>query len=179
MSSIYFIGVGLMLGKISAPSSPLATNSCFSSISATAPDSRYTNNGDSTITDNQTGLMWKQCSEGLGTTTTACDSGAITTHTWQGALQQVQTVNGSGFASHTDWRLPNRNELASLVERSCNGPAINATYFPDIVSGTFWSSSTYAGDSLHAWGVDFNVGTVRNHNKTSVLSSIRLVRGGQ
>ena len=39
----------------------------------TRPDSRYTDNGNGTVTDLVTGLMWKQCSEGFGTIHTPCD----------------------------------------------------------------------------------------------------------
>jgi len=155
---------------------------CNASITATAPDSRYTDNGDSTVMDKVTGLMWKQCSEGLSTTTVACDTGSVATYTWKGALQQAEILNnGGGFAGYTDWRLPNRNELASLVERQCYGPAINTNLFPNTVSSKYWSSSPYANSSRYAWYVFFYngyVGNVRNVFMPDVYNA-RLVRGGQ
>ncbi|OOZ38542.1 hypothetical protein BOW53_15155 [Solemya pervernicosa gill symbiont] len=103
---------------------------CPPNLTLTTPDSRFTDNGDGTVSDELTGLMWKQCSEGLSTTTTACDTGGSATYGWQSALGQAWTVNGVGFAGNNDWRLPNLKELASIVEQGCHEPSINETLFP-------------------------------------------------
>jgi len=150
---------------------------CNVSIIATAPDSRYTDNGGGTVTDKVTGLMWKQCSEGQSTITAACDTGTTLTYTWQGALQQVVTLNNSGgFASYTDWRLPNRNELASLQERQCFSPAINTNLFPNTLISAYWSSSPHFVRG-NAWGVSFGSARVYFYTNTSSYG-VRLVRGG-
>jgi hypothetical protein len=117
------------------------------SIPATTPTSQLTDNGNGTVTDTKTGLMWKQCSEGL--TGADCATGSAEIYTWQAALAQAQTVNTSGgFAGHTDWRLPNVKELRSITEKQCYYPAINLTRFPNIGiyrfgywSGMYWSAS--------------------------------------
>jgi hypothetical protein len=170
--------IGLLLGTLLLSTQPLLAQTCNGSVTATAPNSRYTDNGDSTVTDSQTGLMWKQCSEGQGTTTTACDTGSTATYTWQGALQQAQTINGTGFAGYADWRLPNRNELASLIERSCYSPSINITVFPNTAASDYWSASPDASYSNSAWLVHFFSGHVRYYGKVNA-SNVRLVRGGQ
>ena len=91
----------------------------------------------------------------------------------------MQRATDATFAGQTDWRLPNKNELESLVERRCYDPAINARFFPNTPSNWFWSSSPYAGYSDDAWGVNFNNGYVGNpYNKGHALY-VRLVRGGQ
>lgn len=82
------------------------------------------------------------------------------------------------FAGHTDWRLPNKNELASLVEQHCHGPAIDTRYFPNTPGGWFWSSSPYAGGPGYAWFVGFGYGGVGNDFKVSAYH-VRLVRAGQ
>ena len=154
---------------------------CNPNVTATAPDSRYTDNGDGTVTDKATGLMWKQCSEGQSTTTSPCDTGALATYTWQGALQRAEALNsGGGFAGYTDWRLPNRNELASLVDRQCWSPAINTNLFP-VTTGFphYWSSSPDASNSGGAWYVTFYRGNVSSGGPGSNTRSVRLVRGGQ
>lgn len=87
---------------------------CKANMSASTPDSQLTDNVDGTITDSKTGLMWKKCMEGVSGNN--CDSGAATSFTWETALQQPGLVNSVGFAEHSDWRLPNVKELASLVE---------------------------------------------------------------
>ncbi len=154
---------------------------CNPNVTPTAPDSRYTDNGDGTVTDKATGLMWKQCSEGQSTTNSACDTGALATYTWQGALQQAEALNsGGGFAGYTDWRLPNRNELASLVERQCWSPAINTNLFPGTGwFSAYWSSSPSASSSGSAWFVNFYDGEVLSYYKSSARYVVRLVRGGQ
>jgi len=70
-----------------------------------APDSRYSDNGNGTVTDHHTGLMWKQCSEGQSGA--AC-SGSVTTMRWAAALAAGAN---SSFAGFNDWRLPNTKEL--------------------------------------------------------------------
>lgn len=131
-----------------------------------AADPRYSVAVDFvTVTDNATGLVWKRCSEGLSGT--SCADGTASSFTWQGALA----------AASGDWRLPNRNELSSLLERQCSSPAINAAVFPGTPVGSYWSSSPFALDPGLAWAVDFNVGNVVTLSKTA-SRIIRLVRAG-
>jgi hypothetical protein len=113
-------------------------------------DSRYTNNGDGTITDKVTKLIWKRCSEGQSGTN--CESGTATTHNWRQALDLAANTS---FATHTDWRLPNIKELASLAKLNCYNPSINETPFPNTSTGDFWSSSPGADGSDDAWLLDF------------------------
>jgi len=150
-------------------------------ITPTAPDNRYTDNGDGTVTDTVTRVMWKQCAEGLSTTTTPCDTGTHQTFTWQAALQQAASVNtGGGYAGYTDWRVPSVRELQSLIERACVTPSINSTLFPNTLSttgnGITWSSSPVAGASGMAWYVNFVDG---GGNPTGGITNpqfLRLVR---
>ncbi len=147
-----------------------------SSIPATTPTSQFTDNGDGTVTDSKTGLMWKKCAEGQDPLT--C-SGSTQSYTWAAALEQAQTVNNSGgFATYTDWRVPNIKELASIVEEQCYSPAINTAVFPGTPSSSFWSASPYAGNGYDAWGVNFYSGYDYAHNKDYVVY-VRLVRSGQ
>ena len=150
---------------------------CESAIMATAPDGRYTNKGNGTVTDSVTGLMWKQCSEGQSGSD--CGSGNVSPHTWQGALQIPEALNASGgFAGYSDWRLPNNKELASLAEEQCYGPAINLALFPNTQSAPYWSALPNAKFSWSAWGVDFYDGDDGSYNRDSDRC-VRLVRAGQ
>lgn len=127
------------------------------SIPASTPDSQLQDNGDGTITDRKTGLIWKQCVEGLSGPD--CASGTAEHLTWPQALQRAQTVNRSGgFAGFSDWRVPNFKELSSLVEHQCAEPAINLTRFPNTGSGAVWSSSAVAPANAIVWGVNFDSG---------------------
>ena len=148
------------------------------SIPASTPDSQLQDNGDGTITDRKTGLIWKQCLEGQSGSD--CASGSAAAFTWQQALQRAQTLNSSGgFAGASDWRLPNIKELSSLVEQQCWEPTINLTRFPHASSDGLWSSSAVAGSAGGAWSVYFNDGSTNWSSENDVSNQLRLVRSGQ
>jgi len=112
-------------------------------VSAGAPNlSSYADNGDGTVTDSVTGLMWQQ----------AVAAGPFT---WAQAKAYCPTLT---LAGHSDWRVPTRIELVSLVDFGRSSPAINTTYFPSTPSDYFWSSSPLAGSSSLAWYVNFYSG---------------------
>lgn len=147
------------------------------SIPASTPNSQLQDNGDGTITDTKTGLIWKRCLEGQSGSD--CASGSAEAFTWQQALQRAKTVNSSGgFAGFSDWRLPTIKELSSLVEHQCVDPAINLTRFPNASNHSLWSSSAVAGDASYAWGVGFSYG-YSNWNGKNDSGQLRLVRSGQ
>ena len=139
----------------------------------TKPDSLYTDHGDGTVTDNATGLMWQKCS--LGLSASDCLIGSAQTYTWQTALSAAAANTDNGYS---DWRLPNKNELKSLVEDACFSPAINTSIFPNTVASVYWSSSPYADVNDVAWNVSFNYGVVNGLSKGS-SNYVRLVRGSQ
>lgn len=167
-----------LLTMLTALVAPLAHAACnTSNIAADTPDARFIVAAD-TVTDSATGLVWKRCAEGLSGT--ACATGAALTATWGDALARVATVNAASSTlgvGSADWRLPNRNELASLVERQCSAPAINASVFPATPAQSFWSASPYTLNALLAWYVDYNVGDIGPALKTGP-KNIRLVRAG-
>lgn len=149
------------------------------SIPASTPDSQLQDNGDGTVTDLKTGLMWKQCVEGQSGSD--CARGSAEAFTWPQALQRAQTVNSSGgFAGFTDWRLPNIKELISLVELQCDDPAINLTRFPstsaDSVDDRVWSSSAVASDRNRAWNASFDDGGGLGWDGKDITYHLRLVR---
>ncbi len=167
-----------------------AQQTCNSNMPASTPDSQLTDNGNGTVTDSKTGLMWKQCVEGQTFSGGTC-SGTALTFTWKDLLQRPGTVNGDGFAGHADWRLPNIKELLSIVEEQCYSPAINVTRFPNTPSygpivevqpiPYVWSGSPYAYYSGYAWVVNFDYGNsdFLNRNDNDYNLAVRLVRGGQ
>jgi len=147
----------------------------------TATTTHLTDNTDGTISDPESGLIWKKCSEGQSWSSAGNNcTGIADDYNWQAALQRAQAVNtgtGENF-SQSDWRVPNIKELASIVELRCNNPAINNTVFPATLSSVFWSSSPYAPSSNSAWGVSFNIG-IDDVNVKSNGNRVRLVRSGQ
>ncbi|MGB5159265.1 DUF1566 domain-containing protein [Desulfobacterium sp. N47] len=118
-------------------------------------------NNDGTVTDTKTGLMWQQAGAG--------------TMTWTAALTYCENLQLAGYS---DWRLPNRNELQSLVDYSKYNPAIDTVAFPGAMSSYYWSSTTSASYPAYAWLVSFYYGSV-NHGHKSSSYYVRAVRGGQ
>src|SRR5215208_5675766 len=94
----------------------------------------YTDNGDGTITDNNTGLMWEKKGDNGGLHDK--DNG----YPWSGAtgtqetiwdwLDDVNAEGGTGFAGYNDWRVPNAKELQSLVNYQ-NASPMTSTAFND------------------------------------------------
>ena len=147
-------------------------------VPATTPTADFVLHGDGTVTHTRTGLMWMRCGLGQSWTGSGCD-GSANGYTWRNALNAAQDVNHTGgFAGHTDWRLPNKNELESIVEERCWSPAINAAVFPNTPNSWYWSSSPYAVSSVNAWNVSFNNGRVYWYGKDNG-NHVRLVRAGQ
>lgn len=142
-------------------------------IPASTPDSQLVDNGDGTITDLKTGLMWQKCSQGQSSGD--CSVGSAEAFTWQQALQRAQTVNSSGgFAGHVDWRLPNIKELVTLVERQCMHPAINLTRFPNTPEAFYWSSTPWIiYQNVTARIVYFEDGTTNYFGDSSQLRLVR------
>jgi len=87
-------------------------------------------------------------------------------------------VNSAGLCGHTDWRLPKRRELQSIVDYGRIDPTIDTAYFPHTRSDGFWSSSPNANHSDDAWIVGFNGGGVGGGGRYNG-GAVRLVRGGQ
>jgi Protein of unknown function (DUF1566) len=142
------------------------------SLIESTPTGAFTDPGNGTITHNLTGLMWKQCAQGLSGA--GCATGTIATMTWSGALAVAVADTTAGYA---DWRLPNKKELESIVESCGYQPAINQSLFPATPGSSFWSGSSYAPIPTGAWFVNFGDGYADFVVKTGV-NYVRLVRGG-
>jgi hypothetical protein len=79
--------------------------------------------------------------------------------TWQEALDAVQTWNRARFLGFSDWRLPNRRELRSLVSHQTRRPALPAGHpFVNVFASWYWSATTAAISPAHAWYVDMDGG---------------------
>ncbi len=87
-------------------------------------------------------------------------------------------VNTAGWCGQNDWRLPTRDELRTIIDRSITDPAIDTAYFPRTQSSRYCSSSPYASSNYVAWSVSFNDGNA-NYNAKDSSRFVRLVRGGQ
>jgi fibronectin type 3 domain-containing protein len=131
----------------------------------TGTELSYTDNGDDTVTDNLTGLMWQK---GVGTTIT-----------WQWGLANSYCMNlVHGTGSLADWRLPTIRQLETLMiyNTTSTDRAIDTSYFPMTVFGIYWSSTVATVDSTTAWLGDFQRGDLIMQSKVTPYY-VRCVRG--
>jgi hypothetical protein len=119
---------------------------------------RFTDNGDGTVTDNQTGLIWLR------------DADCFGNRTWEEALSDSNGL-ASGSCGLTDgsnageWRLPNVKELTSLIDYSQFNPALPSGHpFNNVQSNRYWSSTTFL-DGHNAWYVNTLYGDAYLYNK--------------
>lgn len=133
----------------------------------------YTDNGNGTVTDNNTGLMWQKQDDGAAYNWYQASGTYDTTYN-----PSSQDVCGSlNLGDYSDWRLPTKKELITIVDYAI-GPKINATYFLNTKSSDYWSSTTHANDPRFAWSVSFWYGGVSSYYKYYSYY-VRCVRGGQ
>ncbi|MCI5143038.1 MAG: DUF1566 domain-containing protein, partial [Candidatus Electrothrix sp. ATG1] len=90
----------------------------------------------------------------------------------------VQRVNAEGWCGASDWRMPTRKELESLVVYNHNNPSIDINYFPNAVNSYVWSGSPHAYYTPQAWSVFFGNGLSSFFQYRSYSHAIRLVRSG-
>lgn len=130
-------------------------------------NSRYVIKGGE-VYDTETDLTWQRCSVGLRLVEgRGCAGTAKKQLTFDEAQQQA---NGT-------WRVPNKDELASLIDKS-KSPTIDREAFPDMYEGRLYWSSTSDGAS-DGWLVDFSIGVVGYGSTRTGTLSVRLVRSGQ
>ena len=147
---------------------------------AVSPDPRFTDNLNGTITDNLTGLIWLKDAKCFGLLE------------WRTAMDRVKGL-ADGTCGLTDksvagnWRVPNRNELTSLLDLGTFGPALppghlftNFAYQPFQPTHLYWTSTTSAEHSGWVWSVDFYRGTMGNQATKGGMSAYFIaVRGGE
>lgn len=128
------------------------------------PTPRFLDNGDGTVTDHLTGLTWLLDADCPGDTLT-----------WQEALNWMALLNGSSLAcsgyaamTFTDWRLPNANELESLLDRGHANPPLDPAHpFASVQPEAYWSSSTSTPAKDSAWIVTMTVGELSQALKSN------------
>jgi|SRR3990170_1252213 len=136
------------------------------------PVPRFTDNGDGTITDNLTGLIWLKdadCLRGI--------------RTWQQALDFANSLADPqcGLTDDSiagDWYLPNRNQLTSLLDLENFNPALPTGHpFMNFQLYHYWSSTNHAVNLFSAWIVMISNGNIFLNDKTAG-SFVTAVRGG-
>jgi hypothetical protein len=122
---------------------PLAAALHVKTVQGSEPPGRLVVNGDGTVTDTVTKLIWQQATTGIyqgSVGPTSCSTLSIGTHT-------------------TGWRLPNIKELVSTVDyESATSPMIDTAAFPGTASAGYWTSEGPSNAS--AYTVSFATGQV-------------------
>ncbi len=111
-------------------------------------------NGDGTVTDNGSGLMWQKATAG--------------SMNWDAAMSYASSLSLGG---HSGWGLPSKDELKGLYNSECKS-------MMDVRNGFYWSSTTGADYTYRAWLVGFYGGRVGSDNKSGSYY-VRAVRAGQ
>src|SRR5213080_658841 len=178
-----------------------STTTTSTTSSTTTTTLRFVDNGDGTVTDNQTGLQWEQkvagssclhcvndtyiwSSSGTAPDGTAFTSFLATLNGGATGFGNCTSGDGStqtgGFNNHCDWRLPTIAELATIIDTSASGcgtgsPCIDATFGPTAAAG-YPSSTTNADNSGLVWGVNFGNGSVFSAGLKTGSPHVRAVR---
>ena len=122
----------------------------------------YTDNGDGTISDNLTQLVWQKVP-------------TLTPLTWEQALSYAE---GLTLAGVSDWRLPNIKELQSLNDESVVNPSVNTAYLSAIGVKNYWSSTTLLPNpsnltSAWYWNTQFGITTYDIKTNTNYVICVR------
>jgi len=145
----------------------------------------YTDNGDGTISDHNTKLVWEK----KGSDGSIHDVNFV--YTWANAFAvHIATLNAANFAGHDDWRLPNVRELQSIANYENFNPSVSSEFNTACTPGAatvltgscttaaqYWASTTSARAPTFAWAVIFSDGLVGEFSKAFVFR-VRAVRGG-
>ncbi|EDN70927.1 protein containing DUF1566 [Beggiatoa sp. PS] len=141
---------------------------------------RYIDNGDGTVTDNRTGLIWLKNANCFGR------------QNWETAMQSAAQLadgqRGLSDGSKTgDWRLPTIEEWEAMIDKKYSSPVLSnaagtdkwkeGDAFSGVQADGYWSSTTCASLAVLAWRVDLN-GGVTSYGKTGTFY-VWPVRGGQ
>lgn len=169
--ALAFLAVALLF----SPSFEPAFAGCVKRKSPNAVLSRFVLIGEEAY-DKRTHLTWARCSVG----TRWHDSH----HQCTGSVMLLSPDEGTAYAQKLGrgWRVPNIDELASLIEPNCREPAINTVIFPDVryigEGSPYWSNTQYEDMPTLRYYVDFMNGDV-DARSDGVSAAVRLVRTGK
>jgi len=110
-------------------------------------------NGNGTVTDTITNLMWQQT-----------DGGEM-------SIESAQLYCDSlNLAGYSDWRLPNAHEAFSILNHQYSNPALDITVFPKTLAEYWWTSDKQVNDVSKIWATNSG-GGIGNHPKSETISA--------
>ena len=154
----------LLARHASSPVSSPEANTKSADNSAAQANSRFIDNGDGTVTDTSTSLMWLQDATCLGTAD------------WQSSFTKLKSYNsnqasyncGAKHNTYSDWNIPNRHELRSLIDHTTDLPALPASHPFSHVQPNYWTSTTAAFNASHAYKIFMGTGELQVSNKETL-----------
>ncbi|MDD3519061.1 MAG: DUF1566 domain-containing protein [Chromatiales bacterium] len=145
---------------------------------ATTPTAEFELHRDGSATHTRTGLIWDRCLLGQASSDVPKCSGEpllFTLPELQNLLLGGPSGDGKSYRGARYWQIPTRDQLATLVERRCSMPAVNAAVFPDASpSQMLWTSSTDGFKA--AWSQSVGTGEMILVDQTTNKLAVRLVR---
>jgi len=131
------------------------------------PVPRFVSTGYGTLTDNLTGIMWTRDANAIGQS--QCNYS--TPMTWHDALDYIKCLNKNSYLGFIDWRLPNANELQSLInlEEPVLSSWLNGQGYLNVQEDFYWSSTTTALSADSAWGISMKRGFAIDFPKNEAL----------
>jgi len=107
------------------------------------PDREFTDMGNGVVQHARTGLQWSRCAIGQTWSSGRCQN-AADVFLWGEAQKAIDQLNRTGrLGGHSNWRLPTVEELATLIEKCREAPAINTDIFPNTPWSGFWTSTLH------------------------------------
>ncbi len=117
---------------------------CIKGKPETTPTARFSDQGDGTVKDARTNKIWLRCAVGLQWDGSSC-TGQSKAYNYAEIRGVVEAYNRQKYAQRSNWRLPSRDELLSIVESRCYNPAINLAVFPYSPQSGFWTATEDVG----------------------------------
>ncbi len=137
------------------------------------PDSATWQDGYRMAQDDNTGLVWEIKSPVPGDVNFADD-----TYSWEDAQSvYVAKLNKANYGGFSDWRIPNKDELRSILHYGKTNPSVDPWYFPHCKVEFYWTRNTYKMQPECGWVLFFGLGSATASGKT-VPQFVRAVRGG-
>jgi hypothetical protein len=154
--------------SLPAPGTCAATNP--------APVPRFVDQGNGTVTDNRTGLVWTKDANAPG----PADCQPADSRNWPRALDYLTCLNKHTYLGFTDWRLPTLQELRALADKSRSKPALPAGHpFVNVQFNFYWSASPFGENAGNAGIFGMTYGVAGNYNKRSGDFYVWPVRAGK
>ena len=196
-NALYSVVVSNSAGTATSSTATLTVNQTYSLV----PNGASTYALTECVKDNSTGLIWEGKTAsgtraginfytnydstssaqkaGVGTPTPADTPTTADINASTNSIGYQNSVNTSALCGFTDWRVPTRDELRKIVDKTkAVAPKIDTTWFPNTEIATYWSSSPVEGFPNYAYLVYFNYGIDFTSSFRSGATYLRLVRCG-